>query len=35
MMHLKMFDDIKAWLAPMIRIPDPSWLEEGEIIENK
>lgn len=32
-MQLKKFDDIKAWLAPMIGISAPLWLEKGAIIE--
>lgn len=34
-MQIQTFKDIKAWLAPLIRITTPSWLKEGENIEKK
>lgn len=35
MMKVQTFDDIKAWLAPMIGLLAPSWFEEGAIIKKK
>lgn len=35
MMKVQNFDDMKGWLAPMIRILTPSWSEDGAIIQKK
>lgn len=35
LMHLHSFENVKVWLALLIRIPAPSWLKERAIIEKK
>lgn len=34
-LKVKIFDDMKVWLAQVIGIPDPSWLERELLLKER